>query len=71
MAVLDTAIHALAAARKTWMRGTSPRMTWRQTSEPPRARVHIAEPKEFHLSTPMPNGILRSHSRNESAEVSK
>jgi len=27
MAGLVPAIHALAAARKTWMRGSSPRMT--------------------------------------------
>src|SRR2546423_13782980 len=31
MAGLVPAIHALAAAGKTWMRGTSPRMTGRQT----------------------------------------
>jgi hypothetical protein len=33
MAGLVPAIHALAAGRKTWMRGTSPRMTGIQTSE--------------------------------------
>jgi hypothetical protein len=27
MAVLGTAIHALAAARKTWMRGTADKFT--------------------------------------------
>ena len=33
MAGLVPAIHALVAARKTWMRGISPRMTGIQTSE--------------------------------------
>src|SRR6202045_2751964 len=33
MAGLVPAIHALAPAGKTWMRGTSPRMTWIETSE--------------------------------------
>jgi hypothetical protein len=32
MAGLVPAIHALAAARKTWMRGSSPRMTAIQTN---------------------------------------
>src|SRR6476646_4431608 len=33
IAGLGPAVHALAAARKTWMRGTRPRMTWINTNE--------------------------------------